>query len=102
MKSASFIERLTQQLAPLLQLQLRLIYSEPPNDTYSLTWLLLVHIMSPLLSICVALATWVAALFWFFAAVIGNPDGHDKYNDGTAAVLAVRRWWEKWLTKTYK
>ncbi|KAF2236609.1 hypothetical protein EV356DRAFT_63008 [Viridothelium virens] len=101
-KLPSIIEQLSQHLAPLLQLQLRLIYSEPPRNSYSVPRLLVVHLLSPFLSICVALATWTAALFWFFAAVIGNPDGDDRYNDGRAAVLAVRRWWEKWLIEALK
>ena len=102
-KLPSLIDQLTHHLAPLLQLQFRLIYSgQQSSHGYSLPWLLLIHSISPLLSIGVALATWIAALFWFFAAVIGNPDGDDRYNDGRAAVLAVRAWWKRWLMRALK
>lgn len=61
--------------------------------------LLLVNILSPIYAIGICLSAWVAALFWFYAAILGDPDTgcRDGRDDGRAAVLGVRRWWEKWL-----
>lgn len=59
--------------------------------------LVLVHVCSPLLSVGVAVASWVAAAFWLFAICMGNPDGTERKDDGQATVLGVRNWWEKYL-----
>ena len=59
--------------------------------------LILTQLLSPLLSIGVAVAAWVAAAFWLFALMMGNPDGTERTDDGRAAVLGVKRWWEKFL-----
>jgi hypothetical protein len=56
--------------------------------------LILAHAISPLISVGVAIAGWIAASFWVFALVMGNPDGTERGDDGKAAVLAVRNWWE--------
>lgn len=64
--------------------------------------LILVNLLSPLISMGVAGAAWVAAAFWFFNAILGDPDGSDKpkgYNDGRASVLGLRSWWETWLRR---
>ena len=45
------------------------------------------------------MSAWVAAGFWAFAAIMGDPDGQDGKDDGRAAVLGVRKWWEKWLAR---
>ena len=62
--------------------------------------LVLVSILSPLYSMAIALATWVAGVFWFYTAILGNPDGKEDRDDGREAVLAVRGWWEKWLMQS--
>lgn len=61
--------------------------------------LVAVQIVSPFVSIGVALAEWVAALFWLFAIIIGNPDGTERRDDGRAFVLAIRDWWEIFLLR---
>lgn len=61
--------------------------------------LFLVNILSPIYAIGIGLSAWVAALFWFYAAILGDPEGgcRDSRDDGRAAVLGVMRWWEGWL-----
>lgn len=71
-----------------------------PNAQFSVGRLVLVLVLSPFLSIGLFLATWIAALFWIFALVLGNPGGTArKDDDGRAAVLAVCIWWRKWLDR---
>src|SRR4051812_17170960 len=60
---------------------------------YRAMMLVTVHISSPILSIGVAVAAWIAASFWVFALIMGNPDGTERRDDGKATVLAVRNWW---------
>lgn len=64
--------------------------------------LFVVHVLSPFVSIGVAIAAWTAAVFWFYAAILGDPDGRDKHNDGKESVLGVRMWWEKWLLRAVR
>ena len=64
--------------------------------------LVTVHLVSPFLSLGVALAAWVAAGFWVFAVIMGNPDGTERKDDGKAAVLGVRKWWESWLARAIR
>jgi len=59
--------------------------------------LLLVLLVSPILALGLAVWSWVVAIYWLFAAMVGNPDGLDGRNDGRELVLQVRRWWESWL-----
>jgi hypothetical protein len=67
-------------------------------------------VLSPLVSGGVALSAWTAAVFWCYAAVLGDPEGSDapgdelgkEYNDGKTSVLVVRAWWKRWLTKALK
>jgi len=99
-------------LAPPLRLQLTCICASVTNDTYSnynAPLLVIIHLLSPLVSIGVAIASWVSAVFWFYAAILGDPGGVDgrngygkDYNDGRASVLAVRAWWRNWLTKALR
>jgi hypothetical protein len=85
-----------------------------PNSL-SLPMLLFIHLLSPLISVGVVISTWVSAFFWFYASIIGDPNGtqaeeqrtNRRYfygdrveeNDGRASVLAVRAWWKSWLKK---
>ncbi|OJJ76378.1 hypothetical protein ASPBRDRAFT_81032, partial [Aspergillus brasiliensis CBS 101740] len=71
-------------------------------DSYSIGGLLVVLILSPFLSIAITLLAWIAAFFWIFAMVLGNPDGTERKDDGRAAVLGVCRWWQIWLGKARK
>lgn len=69
------------------------------DKTANPVMLVLVNILSPIYAIGICLSAWVAALFWFYAAILGDPDTgyRDGRDDGRAAVLGVRRWWERWL-----
>ena len=93
-------------LSPLLVFQLGLIYSsygmsEPvQTETSGIMVLVLVSLLSPLYSVAIAVATWVAGFFWFYTAILGNPDGKEDRDDGREAVLAVRGWWERWLIQS--
>ena len=62
--------------------------------------LVLVSMLSPLYAMAIAVAAWVAGAFWLYTAVLGNPDGREDRDDGREAVLAVRRWWERWLIQS--
>ena len=64
--------------------------------------LVLVLLASPFASIGVAAATWVAAFFWIFTVVMGNPDGTERGDDGRAAVMGVRAWCEKQFLKAVR
>jgi len=59
--------------------------------------MILVHLLSPLFIIPLLFAAWIAAFFWIFATILGNPDGTERRDDGRAAVLGVRNWWRAWL-----
>jgi cytochrome bd-type quinol oxidase subunit 1 len=59
--------------------------------------LMFVHVLSPILSMGVAFFSWISAVFWLFAIVMGNPDGTEKRDDGRATVIMVRNWWEKYF-----
>lgn len=85
-----------------MKMQLRCIYSAPESTSYSVPLLLIVNIFSPLVSAALAVAAWVAATFWFFSAMLGDPAGKDGHNDGKAAVLGIRRWWEQWLLRALR
>jgi hypothetical protein len=61
--------------------------------------LIAVQVLSPVVSMGVAVAEWIAAPFWIFAIMMGNPDGTERRDDGRATVLAVRNWWEQCLLK---
>lgn len=101
---AQYQQSLTTSLAPALILQLKLIYSSAADESssYNLPMLLMIHLISPIASLAVSGAAWVAVSYWLFAAIIGDPDGNDSKrgeNDGRDTVLAVRKWWEMWLCR---
>ena len=93
-------------LSPLLVLQLGLVYSSYDIDdpVHSKSTGIVVHVLvsmlSPLYAMIVAVATWVAGVFWLYTAILGNPDGREDRDDGREAVLAVRGWWERWLIQS--
>ncbi|EFW17506.1 hypothetical protein D8B26_000214 [Coccidioides posadasii str. Silveira] len=74
-------------------------YSPSCNSHYSIPWLILIHLLSPLLIVPVLFAAWITAFFWIFTMIMGNPDGTERRDDGRAAVLGVRNWWKIWLSK---
>lgn len=105
-KQTPMCARLHYFLSPALSLQLGLVYSsyniaEPvPSGTSGAVVLSLIFMLSPLYAVVLAVATWIAGVFWFYTAILGNPDGKEDRDDGREAVLAVRRWWEKWLVQS--
>jgi hypothetical protein len=64
---------------------------------FSPTALVIVHLFSPILSFGVAFFSWIAAVFWLFSIIMGNPDGTERGDDGQRTVLGVRNWWEKYF-----
>lgn len=99
---ASFRQQIIGFLGPTLRIQLNFIYSSYSSEQYSAPMLVVVNLLAPLLSLGVIGGAWIAAAFWFFNAILGDPDGSDKpkgYNDGRASVMGVRKWWEKWLRR---
>ena len=95
-------------LSPLLRFQLGLIYSSYDigdavhYETIGIMVPVSVCLFSPLYAITIAVATWVAGVFWFYTAILGNPDGKEDRDDGREAILAVRGWWERWLLQGLK
>lgn len=57
------------------------------------------NLLAPIYALGIALSAWVAAAFWFYAAILGDPEGGDGRDDGRAAVLGVCGWWQRWLEK---
>ena len=106
LKQSPICARFRRLLSPLLVFQLGLIHSsynmsEPvQTETSGIKELVLVSLLSPLYAMAIAVATWVAGFFWFYTAILGNPDGKEDRDDGREAVLAVRGWWERWLIRS--
>ncbi|KAG9863366.1 hypothetical protein KCU77_g3024, partial [Aureobasidium melanogenum] len=86
-------------LARSNRLQLRAIYSFNIVQGKSASSLLLVHVLSPFVAMAVSISAWAVAMYWVFAAMIGDPDGTEGGNDGRATVLGLRTYWEMWLCK---
>ncbi|KAF2497525.1 hypothetical protein BU16DRAFT_580182 [Lophium mytilinum] len=95
----TFNEQLAIFLAPPLNQQLRFIQSRARPNRYSASMLVIVQLFAPFVAVGVAVASWVAAFFWFFSAILGDPAGQDGHNDGRATVMGVRNWWEAWLVR---
>ena len=91
-------------LAPPPKFQLGLIFSsyETGSITYqtggSIVILVLVDTFAPVFAVFIMFGAWIGGVFWFYTAILGNPDGKEERDDGREAVLAVRRLWEWWLT----
>lgn len=103
----SFGQQLSGLLGPTLNLQLRCIYTPLPphaneDASYHATQLLLVHVVSPFLSFVMMFAAWVLAVYWISSAVVGDPAGQDKRDDGKETVLGLRKWWESWLMRSIR
>lgn len=99
----------TRFLVPPLHFQLGLIYSQhetAAEPLQSVAMLILTNVFSPFVAVGVSAAAWVAAAFWMFAKILGNPNANqgkdDEGNEGRAAVLGVRRFWEAWLIKSLR
>lgn len=103
----TFGQQLGGLLGPALNLQLKSIYTPlPPHADEDLSYhpamLVAVQLLSPFLSFGMMLAAWVMAVYWLSSAVVGDPAGTDKRDDGKETVLALRGWWEKWLTRSVR
>ncbi|KAI4727169.1 hypothetical protein E4T49_05083 [Aureobasidium sp. EXF-10728] len=92
-------DELRSLLARSNRVQLRAIYSSNVTQGKSVANLLSVHVLSPLVAMAVSLSAWAVAIYWVFAAMIGDPDGTEGGNDGRATVLGLRTYWEMWLCK---
>ncbi|EXJ83195.1 hypothetical protein A1O1_06814 [Capronia coronata CBS 617.96] len=92
---------LVRMVAPVFRNHLQMMFAKSLDDAHTFEFspfcLFLIHLVSPILSIPNAVAAWVVAVFWVFAIIMGNPDGTEKRDDGRAAVLILRDWWEKVL-----
>jgi len=100
----TFGQQLASLLGPALNLQLKSIYTPLPpyaneDCVFHPGMLVFVHLVSPILSIGVAVAAWVVACYWLMAGMVGDPAGMDKRDDGIETVLGLRRWWENLMLK---
>ena len=103
----TFGQQLAGLLGPTLNLQLRCIYTPLPphaneHGSYHNIMLVAVHLLSPFLSFVMMFAAWILAVYWVSSAVVGDPAGQDKRDDGKETVLGLRNWWERWLIRTMK
>jgi hypothetical protein len=134
-RSKSSSISLRKLLSPATRLQLYLIYTRLPalapsseknnhhqiSVSYSPLWLTLTNLLSPVISFAIMVASWVAASFWLYTAILGEPalgtagDGgstgsriggretmDSRDQDGRAAVRGVTKWWERWLMLAVK
>lgn len=113
LRKTSFRTQLCDLLVPQLHIHERLIGSPRQlfaedgdglsvadlEEGYSIGGLIMVLLLSSFMSFGLLLLAWVAAFFWVFAMILGNPDGTERRDDGRAAVLGVCRWWQIWLEK---
>ncbi|KAK7553420.1 hypothetical protein IWX49DRAFT_587430 [Phyllosticta citricarpa] len=98
----NYREQLVAFLGPPLRLQFRFIYAAPFSSIYNTKLLVVVHLFSPFVAVGIALAAWVSASFWIYAAMIGDPGSKDGHNDGRESVLVVRSYWERWLLRALR
>ncbi|KAL4760099.1 uncharacterized protein BDW70DRAFT_70595 [Aspergillus foveolatus] len=113
LRKSSLRAQLCDLLVPQLHIHERLIGLRPPSvyndgeqssvgeigEGYSVGGLIMVLSLSSFMSFGLLLLAWIAAFFWVFAMMLGNPDGTERKDDGRAAVLGVSRWWQIWLSK---
>lgn len=103
MKQGPLAARFHHFLAPSPRLELYLIFSvhDPETicipDASNITRLIFANILAPTCAVAIAVAAWVAAVFWTYTAILENPDGKEDRDDGREAMLVVRGWWERWL-----
>lgn len=98
---SSLSTSLIRVIAPVFRHHLQMLCAPSVDNAHTFDFspvgLVLVQLTSPILSIGVALVSWIVAVFWLFALIMGNPDGTEKRDDGRAAVLMVRDWWERYF-----
>lgn len=87
-------------------MQLGLIFSVcevESTESGTATMLVLVNLFAPFYACGIMLIAWIAAGFWFFAVILGEPNKKrgevekDEKDDGRMTVLYVSYWWEAWL-----
>ncbi|EME89757.1 uncharacterized protein MYCFIDRAFT_210176 [Pseudocercospora fijiensis CIRAD86] len=103
----TFGQQLGGLVGPALNLQLKSIYTPLPphadeDTTYRSGMLVAVMLLSPFLSMGIMLAAWVTAVYWISSAMVGDPAGQDKRDDGRETVMALRKWWERWLVRSMR
>jgi hypothetical protein len=101
----NFGQQLSGLLGPALNLHLKAIYTPLPphaNDdrSYHAMTLVMVHMLSPFISLGMMFMAWVLAVYWISSAVVGDPAGMDKRDDGRETVLGLRNWWERYLMRS--
>ncbi|KAA6414712.1 MAG: hypothetical protein FRX48_01462 [Lasallia pustulata] len=96
---ANFSAQIIRYFAPPLDTQLGFICSPIIPVLHKPSMLVLVNLLSPIYALGIAISAWVAAAFWCYAAILGDPDDRDSKNDGVVAVMGVRWWWEVWLSR---
>lgn len=101
-RGVSLKDRLLSTLSSSTRFQLRCIYTSTNLEGRSVSSLLLAHMLSPFIGMGVAVAAWTVAIYWLFAAIVGDPDGTEGGDDGRATVLGLRKWWEGCLEKPLK
>jgi hypothetical protein len=74
--------------------------------------LLVVLLLSPIMSLGIALAAWTAASFWLFTMLVGDPQGTEEQekrsnslqdkerNDGRESVMWCRAVWRDWMIRS--
>jgi len=100
----TFGQQLASLLGPALNLQLKSIYTPLPpfaneDGVFHPGMLVMVHLISPLLSLGVMICAWIVAAYWAMAGIVGDPAGMDKRDDGKETVLGLRGWWENLMLK---
>jgi len=103
----TFGQQLAGLLGPALNLQLRCIYTPlaphaNEDSSYHAFTLVMVHLLSPFLSFGMVFVAWVLAAYWLSSAMVGDPAGMDRRDDGRESVLSLRGWWEYWLLRSVK
>lgn len=97
----SFSTSLIRTVCPIYRKHLQLLYAPSVKNAHNFEFspglLIVVHVVAPVVSVCMAFFSWIAAVFWLFAITMGNPDGTEKRDDGRATVLMARNKWEKYL-----
>ena len=93
-------------LLPLTEFQLDLIRpsalssaKETPIPSNAAR-LFAIAVFSPFIAIGIAIAAGVAAFFWLYATILGEPNQNHrqgKEREGKSAARWVRGMWEKWL-----
>lgn len=105
MKLRPLRARFYRLLAPSPRFQLRLISSihdirfTKLYTARSAAILVLANTFAPLYAVAIAAFAWVGGVFWFYTAILGNPDGKEERDDGREFVMTVSGWWEKWLVQ---